>query len=216
MPVEYAFDDLPVNPIDAGRVVLVAGQAMTGARDLARRLSLAGVECGEGALVVSTTGDGQRILDDCRRHYGEYASRVGVVSCVGDYGDDAPDDARLACVSSPGDLTGIGIEYSGLYQTLHDDGADGVRTTLDSISTLLAYSDLQTVSRFVHTLGGRVKTADGLGAFVIDPSTHDERAVNTISHFCDGRIDVREGDDGRQLRVRGLPDQPRDWTSVEL
>lgn len=56
-----------------------------------------------------------------------------------------------------------------------------------------------------------VSTTGGLGVFHIDPTTQDDRVVNTITQLCDGRIDVRTGDGGRELRVRGLADQSRAW-----
>lgn len=119
---------------------------------------------------------------------------------------------RIETVSSPGDLTGIGIEFSGLYQNVHQETTERVRAGLFSLSTLLMYTEFQTVSRFVHTVAGRIAATDGLGVFLIDPATQDERVVNTITQLCDGRVDVRERGDGtREMRVRGLADQPREW-----
>ncbi|QKY20122.1 hypothetical protein B4589_006910 [Halolamina sp. CBA1230] len=51
---------------------------------------------------------------------------------------------------------------------------------------------------------------DGLGVLLIDPTIHDDRTVSTLSQFCTGRIDVREGEAGPELRARGLPEQPRE------
>jgi hypothetical protein len=188
---------------------------MAGVRELALRLALAGTDRGDGTLVVSTNADGDRTLDDCRNLNGDlYPSHVGVVDCVSKQYDDM--DARVRSAPSAGDLTGVGIEYSALYQALHGDGVERVRTALDSLSTFLAYSDLRTVSRFVHTFGGRVTTAGGLGLFVIDPASHDDRTVSTISQFCDGRIDVRETDTGHDSGCAASPTSPATaprWTS---
>jgi hypothetical protein len=117
--------------------------------------------------------------------------------------------------SSAKDLTGIGMRYSKLYQGFHTEGLTLVRTGLFSISTLLSLTDLQTVSRFLHTLIGRVSKVDGLGVFPIDPAMHDEQVLHTISQFCNDRIDVRESDDGPELRVQGLADQDSDWASFD-
>jgi hypothetical protein len=58
-----------------------------------------------------------------------------------------------------------------------------------------------------------VASIDGLGVFFIDPSTQDDAVVNTLSQFLDGRIDVRDGEDGSELRSRGAVEGPRDWTA---
>jgi hypothetical protein len=47
-----------------------------------------------------------------------------------------------------------------------------------------------------------VSEAGGLGVCLVDPAMHDERELQTLSRFCDGRVDVREGDDGPELRAQ--------------
>jgi hypothetical protein len=75
--------------------------------------------------------------------------------------------------------------------------------------------ELQPVYRFLHTVTGRVRSADGVAACVVDPSARDERTVSSIAQTFDGRVDVRRTDDGKhQLRVRGLPDQPEGWQKI--
>jgi hypothetical protein len=211
----YEFgDDLPVSGVAPGTNLLVSGPAMAGSRDLALRLVTDGNDRGEGMVVVTTNKGGEKVLAECEglcesleRH------RFGIVDCVSQQHGRERFAERIETVSSPADLTGMGIEFSSLYQTVHRSSAERVRAGLYSISTLLMYNEFQTVSRFVHTVGGRIAATDGLGVFLIDPTTQDERVVNTMTQLCDGRVDVRERDDGtRELRVRGLSDQPREWT----
>lgn len=212
----YAFPQrLPIEPVEAGSTVLVAGPAHSGTRDLA--LGLLGGASGEGAIIITTDETTERVLDACESTEGRFdLTQVGVVSCV-DEGAGTEFPARALTVSSPSDLTGIGMRYSKLYQDFHREGTERIRTGLFSVTALLTFGDLQPISRFVHTLAGRVDSVDGFGAFLIDPTALDERAVNTIGEFCDGRIGLREGDDGgTELRVRGLPDQPGGWVPVDL
>lgn len=211
----YEFDDdIPLRGIDAGTNVLVAGPSMSGARTLALRLVTAGSTRGEGTLVVTTNKTGKKVIDDCERLREDLdRHRFAVVDCVSEQQGRSGSADCVETVSSPGDLTGIGIELSSLYQTIYGASSERVRLGLFSISTLLMYTELRTVSRFIHTVTGRVTATDGLGVFFIDPTTQDERAVNTLSQLCDARIDVRDADGGgSELRVRGLADQPRDWT----
>jgi hypothetical protein len=139
--------------------------------------------------------------------------RTAIIDCVGDGTVDLP--AVVESVSGPGDLTGIGIAYSNAAREFEGGGVERVRTGVVSVSTLLSFSDLQTVSRFVHTLVGRIEAVGGIGVLMIDPVTHDDRAVRTIAQFCDGRVDVREGETGGELRVRGIADQPQGWVGFE-
>lgn len=211
----YEFPDLPVGAIDPGTTVLVAGPSMGNARTLALRLLSAGERPEEGSLVITTNKSGEKLLRDCERTWGALdSSRLGIVDCVGDHQRRDGVSNCVETVSSPSDLTGIGIEFSGLYQDLHRKGVGRVRAGLDSVSTLSMYTDLRTMSRFIHTVGGRISATDGLGVFFTDPTTQDDRVVNTITQLCDGRIDVRERDGTSELRIRGLSDQSTKWVAL--
>ena len=214
----YRFDGLPLEPIPAGRNVIVAGAPHVGARALALRMVVGSLADDEGAIVVTTDGDGDAVLNDCRDVGATpREDRVGLVDCVGDGQSEATRrTARVQTVSGPDDLTGIGMRYSKLCADFDTDGVDRLRLAVASVSTLLSFGDVQRTSRFVHTLAGRNASINGFGAFLLDPETQDERTVRTISHFCDGRIQVREGEGGDrpELRVRGVPG-PREWTPFD-
>jgi len=64
-----------------------------------------------------------------------------------------------------------------------------------SLSTLLMYSDLQTVFRFLHVFTGRIQSVNGLGLFSIDSTSHDEQAMNTLKQLFDGVITVPEDEE---------------------
>lgn len=206
-------DDIPIEGLRPGTNVLVTGPAMDAGRDLGLRLVCPSVE-GEGSLLVTTDSSCGRMLDAFESRYGEWPrSTAAFVDCASRDGDEDDLEAPVRHLSSPGDLTGIGISFSALVQGFSDDGIERVRLGLFSLNTLLMYADMRTVFRFGHTVAGRVASIDGLGVFFIDPTTQDDTVVNTLSQFLDGRVDVREGGDGAELRTRGAVVGPRDWTA---
>jgi len=212
MSDSYAFDGLPVNPIRPGTTVLVSGPLHGGSRDLALQL-LAGT-ADEGIVIITTNRRAERIADDCARVGVELtAERAAILDCVADEDPDVP--ARVHSVSGPADLTGIGMRFSDVYREFNRSGTERVRTGLFSLSTLLSFGELEAVSRFIHTLVGRIDSVDGLGVLLIDPAIHDERTISTLSQFCDARIEVRDTEASPELRVRGSPDQPREWTPFD-
>ena len=207
----YEITGLPVDEIDPGRTVIVAGPTHGGARTAALRL-LAGPP-DEGVIVITTNERAPRMAEDCQRA-GIALDRenVAIIDCVGDAESGIP--TRLFTVPDPSDLTGIGMRFSDVYSQFDIEGIVRVRTGLLSLSTLLTLGDLPRISRFVHTLTGRIDSVGGLGVLFVDPSNHDERAVNTVAQFCSGRIDVREGEAGPELRVGGLGGD-RQWRPFE-
>lgn len=209
---DYAFEDLPLGPIRPGTTVLLAGPSHAGTREIGFRM-LRGPAV-EGTIIVTTNQRATRIVDDCERVGLEVApDRTAMLDCVGGADDSLP--ARVLPISGPSDLTGIGMRYADVYREFDRDAVERVRTGLFSVSTLLSFGDLQDVSRFVHTLVGRIDSVDGLGVFLVDPEIHDDQVVRTLSQFCAGRIDVREAADGPELRVRGVSEGSREWTPLE-
>jgi KaiC/GvpD/RAD55 family RecA-like ATPase len=208
----YTFEGLPLDEIRPGTSVLVAGPTHAGTRNLALRM-LDGGDA-EASIIVTTNQRAARLAEDCERvGFHPDPDRVAVIDCVGEEDEDVA--ARVVPVSGPADLTGIGMRYSKLSREFRGDGFDRVRTGVVSVSTLVSFGELRSVARFIHTMVGHVNSVDGLGVLFIDPSTHDERTVNTLAQFCGGRIEVRDGEEGPELRARGLADQPREWTAFD-
>ncbi|MEF8871106.1 MAG: hypothetical protein V5A41_05705 [Haloarculaceae archaeon] len=212
----YAFDDdLPLEPIPAGTNLLVAGSTLDGARDLAMRLL--GCAESEGLLLLSTDLRGVDAIENFEAGGCRYdTSRMAVVDCLQDSTDDGA--RNIHAVTAPSDLTGIGIAFSSLYEDLYSAGIERVRTGLCTLDPLLMYTEnVQPLYRFLHTVTGRIRTANGLGVSVIDPEAQEETTVRTLSQPFDAQVELRARDDGQtQLRVRGLDDQPDSWQDVDL
>jgi hypothetical protein len=212
MTADYSFEELPIADIQPGTTVLLTGSTHVGTQELGYRL-LAG-PAGEGAIVITTDRQADHVAEECQRAGITIApEQTAILDCVGDAGSDIP--ARVLPVPGPSDLTGIGMRFSDVYGEFSRSGVDRVRTGFFSVSTLLTIGDLQAVSRFVHTLVGRIDSVGGLGICLLDPSMHEDQTVSTLSQFCGGRIDVREGDTGPELRARGVAGDSSEWTPFD-
>jgi len=205
-------ESLPVDELNAGSYLL-AGPAMTGKYELLLDFVAEGLRRDEAALVVTTNESAGPILEDLSSRVGDLPDGLRVVDCVaerqGTEGRYPPE--RVEYVSSPADLTGIGIGVSEQLRRLAAAEADEIRIVFYSLSTLLMYAELETVFRFLHVLAGRVDSIGALGLFSLDPTTHDASTVNTLKQLFDGVIEVRL-DDGPQARLMGVPGGDGEWT----
>ncbi len=196
------FSEMEVSP---GTNLLVAGPPMTGKRNLALDVLAQGGRTDDGAIIVTTKDSGEHVLS-------EYESRldtslpVGVIDCVSkQQGMNHRRADRVAFASSPVDMTGIGIKLSKFLQEFYDLGTRANRIAFDSLSTLLMYSNLQTVFRFLHVFTGRVQSAEALGLFIIDSTAHDGKTMSTLRQLFDGEIEVREADGNEsEIRLKGV------------
>jgi len=189
--------------VDPGTNILIAGPPLTGKRRLAMRALRVGVDDGEGAVIVTTRDNAERVLDDFRPLLADPDSaHIGVVDCVTKHqGQSVSDTEVVRYASSPVDMTGIGIKFSEFIEEFYRDrGVEKNRVMVDSLSTLLQYSDLQTVFRFMHVFTSRIENADAVGIHVIDSTAHEEETMNTLRQLFDGIVRTdEEGDVTLQL-----------------
>ncbi len=213
--VQDADGEPPVIDFDPGTNVLVSGPPLIGKYDLMLETLARGTEQGEGSIVVATRDDERAVIEDYRRVSPEFdSSRLGVVECIsGQRGGTTEHEGETLVrrASSPADLTGIGIGASELMNDLHDGGAAGVRLGVDSLSTLLLYTEFDRLARFLHVLSGRIDRAGGIGLFVINPGTIDAAQFDQLKTLFDGLVELRERDERREIRVRGLPGVEQGW-----
>lgn len=218
-------ESLPVAPVAAGSTVLVSGEQFSRADDLARAMVLDGQQRAEGSLFITTNKSYTKLLDACRQsHAALEPARLRILDCTGQDIVDTDQNVQVKYVSTQSDLTGIGMKFSALYESLYENMRNGrIRVGLFSLSSLAMYVDLRTLFRFAQTLSGRIESADGLGVFTINPSAHDSQTVSTLSQVADAQIDVRDAEDGDEfadadgkLRVRGLRSQSSEWQPFAL
>jgi KaiC/GvpD/RAD55 family RecA-like ATPase len=204
-----------VEGFDDGTNLLLSGPAMSGKRDLLLELLARGDRDGEGAVVVTSRDPAEEVVREYEDAVGSTPNFVRVIDCVSAQSGSATDGDGVRYVSSPGDLTGMGIEFSEVARSAGDHGVDRLRVGFDSLSPLLMYVDLQRLFRFLHVFTSQIQSQGWLGVFSVDPESHDDQTINTISQLFDGVMDVRVTDGGvREVRVRGVTSTPTPWVEV--
>lgn len=209
---------IPLNEIPPGSTLFVAGSAVDRARALALAILFAGSTADDGLLLTTTETPSDTLLTLCNRLYSDREfPRVAVIDCTGQQPGDRRADTTIESLATPADLTGLGIKFSVMHETISNAGANRVLTGVFTISTLVEQTDLRPTIRFLQTAAGRIDGTAGLGLFVLDPSVHDGRTVSTLQEVCDGWIEVRAAPDGTdELRIRGLSNQPEGWTPFSV
>jgi len=204
-----------VTEVAPGTNLLVSGPAMSGKRQLMLQILARGGQVGEGGVIVTANDPAPDVIEEYRSLAGD-DGYVRLVDCVSSQSGGVTGSEVVRTVSSPGDLTGIGIEFSEIARQSEADGVERLRIGFDSISPLLMYVDLQRLFRFLHVFTSQIQSNDWLGLFSIDPESHEEQAVNTISQLFDGLIEIRLREaGGREARVRGITDTPTEWVTLE-
>lgn len=156
---------------------------------------------GEETVIVVTTNRGGETVAGRLVDAGLVGERTGVVDASsGESHLKSVEDVRVRSLGSPGDLTGLSVEFAKLVEAFTDDGVgDRVRVGVLTVSTLLMYTDVRTVFRFLHVFTSRIRSGGYLGVFALDDEMHEEQTVHTVraifdaeAHFdSEGDVDLR-------------------------
>ena len=180
---------------DEGTSLLVTGpSALTDER----LLDAVVPEPRETAIVITTNIGASQVVDELLNR-GVDPDALGIIDCTSR--DSEVEDVRVRQLSSPGDLTGISLEFAKLLDD-EDDPTD-VRVGFASVSTALMYGEHQTLFRFLHVFTARIASGGMFGVFAMDPGMHEDRAYNTIRAVFDAEAEAT--DDGvTSLRGTGF------------
>lgn len=190
----------------AGDDLLIQGPAMSGKHVLAYR-ALATAATDSLPVCVTTTDTANRVRDTFESAGGD-SERLLVVDAVSrQSGVGTREDARTRYASSPADLTGVGMTLSGLLEGTTEPPV----VLVDSVSSLLLYSDLDTVFRFLHLLTGRIEAADGRTIQLLNTDSHTSQECAAITQLFELVVDLRRDDDDRSVRLRDGGGTQSEW-----
>lgn len=192
--------DLPSRLADASNILVLASAFPDGGSDVCLDLLADDDPGAASVLAISYTRSPAEWIDDWRdRVVAEPAD--GLVVAVGDRSQPGPDAGtdevaapwRVETVDTATDLTQLGIVLSDfLADAAEREGP--ARLCFDSLTALLQFADLKRTFRFLHVVTGRVKSADAVGHYHLDPQAHDEQTLATVKGLFDAVVEV--GDDG--------------------
>lgn len=202
--------------------ILVLAPPLTNAKEIAYLLSKP-VE-GEYSIILSTDDRSNDVLDNFKR-YNVEGAQLGVIDSITKSSTPSiTDTKRVKFVSSPMDLTNIGIQMSKIVQVMWEDAASAesqrpmpppMRFCMNSVSTLLIYIKLEVLFRFIQVWSAKVKKLEGLGIYYLNSGSFDAQTISTIQQLMDGMIEIKTVDDGdmlnRHLRIQGIEDMYTPW-----
>ena len=189
-----------------GDTVLFVGPAMTGKQPMAVDL-LGAVTRAYGHPFAVTTMDTPEQLRTLYRRQVSAADdlrELVVIECLPE--NRTHDDERVYAAGSPGDLSGIARAVADAFENTPGREQDGPRLLINDISTLLLYANIETVTRFVHALMGRVTTQNGVLVATLDTDGISETERQTMTRLFETVIEVRAVDGATELRAESGPD----------
>lgn len=212
--------DSETGGIKKGQNIMLIGPPMSGKEAILYHIMYHGIAKNDNAVIVVTTREsGTHILERFKENKLTLPmSRIGIVDCITKtLGGAATENENIKIASSPVDLTGIGVKISQFFEEFFmKRNIRKSQLHINSLSTILMYSNIQTVFRFLHVFTGRIKAAGTLGIYVVESGMHDEQAIATLKQLFDGMIEVKSENDKNFIRVVGLSPKPTPWFEYEI
>ncbi len=206
--------DEEIGGIEGGANIMLIGPAMSGKTAVLNSIMSCGLQKEEAVILVETRIPG---ADALARLKPPESSFIGVVDCVArTLGVNVKDAPRIRHVSSPVDLTGIGVRVGQLMEDSGQTGNSDTLLCIDSVSTMLMYSNLQSVFRFLHVMAGRVSMHKQLGIYVMDEGMHDGPTIATLKQLFNAVLQVKVEEDRTFIRAIGLTSRPTKWLEYEI
>lgn len=212
--------DDAIGGIKKGSNIMLIGPPMSGKEAILNYIAYHGAAKNENAVITVTTRESAtHILEWFKENKLTLPlSRIGIVDCVTKtLGGAAAENENIKIASSPVDLTGIGVKISQFFEEFFmKKNTRKIQLHINSLSTILMYSNIQTVFRFLHVFTGRIKAAGALGIYVIESGMHEEQAIATLKQLFDGMIEIKSENDKSLIRAVGLSSKPTPWFEYEI
>ena len=161
----------------------------------------------ETAPFAVTAADSEQTL---RSRFGEFVprGRSATEFYVIDCSESSDAESESACsVASPADLTGVGICLSKGYDR-HGTGGDRC-VLIDNLSTLLIYSDVGRIYRFLSVINSRIAEVGDATVQLLDVDAVSSEDKNKLFQLFSTVVQVQTEAGTMLFRLRG--DTNTEW-----
>ena len=208
---------------EAGTNILILAPPMSYSEQFA--YALAKPLEGEYAITLSTNERASEVVEFFKLA-GTDKRFIGVIDAITKTSTPGiVDTRRLMFVSSPTDLTGIGIKFSNMIETIFEgefsDGEAGlfpppIRFCVNSVSTLLMYRKLEVLYQFLHVLTAKLKKIEGFGIYILNSESFDDKTLSLVKQLMNYVIEVKVEQNTSYLRIQGIRGVSSEWQKFSV
>ena len=209
-------DDLLLGGVPFDSNVQIYGPAYVGKEVIVNAFMAEGLKKGIPAIWVLTEKTPNEIREEMRfvvSGYEEY-EKLGLIHYVDAYSksmDAEEDDQYVTYVEDPTDHQGIMKTVNKLAKEFKKNH-EYYRLAFRSVSTLVAYLDVQTAFKFLQSFAGRRKRDKAVSLYMVEKGMHQDQEIQMMGSMMDGMIDLKVEQLKSYLSIQGVCDvQSRAW-----
>jgi KaiC/GvpD/RAD55 family RecA-like ATPase len=191
-----------------GSSSLIYGAPFIGKEMVARVFLLAGMKQGVPGIVVltdSAASDARKEFIALDKDFPKY-EKDNLVHFVDTYSktigaEDALQNAEF--VDSPVNLNAVSLAVNNAQRKIIGEHPTH-RLVVDSVSTIMAYTNPQTTFRFLQVFLGKTKRAGATSLLVLGAGIHAENEVQLVKHLVEGVIEFKSEQGKYVLKAEGV------------
>jgi len=212
-----ALDDLLEGGFPKGSTVILIGEPGSGKSIFCNQFMQEGLATDQGGLFIALDDAPDDVVDtatDVGWTFKESANFAFMDAYSWRLGED--DAASKYAIQGPSDLNEINMT---LTDALRDIGTDiEKRIVIDSVSTLVLYTDVSSAVKFLQVVSAKAKASNGVLLMTIEEGVHDEKEISTLNYVADGVIKLKQEGEKRMISVSRMAktEHSRDWHEFEI
>lgn len=214
-------DEMLDGGVPSESAALLYGPPFIGKELLGRLFVLNGCRKGVPGIILTTgeaASDVRATLATIDPDVADYVKR-GLLHFVDTYSKSiGADEEAPNCeyVDGPLNLSAVSLAVNNAQRKIIAEHAEH-RLLIDSVSTLITYTNAQTTFRFLQVLVGKAERAGATVLLTMDEGMHTDAEVQTFKHLTDGVITVRTESGNHMLHVIGLGvTESRGWVEYRF
>lgn len=177
-----------------GTNLLLLGDLFSGKDIFSKDFIKEGLENGEACIFVSTHDPIQDTLEEFKDYDIGLLRMVNCISSRSDLANDYSHEDQIRFVASPTELASIMAFINEFLDILRNREVPGIRIVFDSVSTLLMYSNLKTIYKFLHVLTNTVKAQNAVLLMTMEEGVHDRIEISSLERLSQGLITMSQGE----------------------
>ena len=198
--------------------VILLGPPGVGKTTFINQFMNAGLEKGQGGIYIS--------LDDSPDELKESASNMGWK--FDNYSQDdvifidgyswrlgGGEESGKFTIEGPSDLNQMNMTLSDAFRELSKEEK---RVVLDSVSTLILYTNPSSSVKFLQVVCAKSKAVNGTTLLSVEEGVHDQKTVTTLNYVADAVIELKLEDNDRYMRISRMAktSHSRDWMQFKI